>query len=278
MTPTRDLIVLDLECAKSPEACRYCGKSREQHMPGVMVCRTEDALALDPSRSYAALGWNDTPALGLSIGCYWSYARQRLVWFDTPSLEDTVRFLVASEPYMVSFNGIGFDFVVMRGLLRRQAEVLFNGGDPPQQAQAAALHALCDAFKVQAARSYDLLAAIWASDPAGKRVRGVNGLDALCQANGIRGKSLASAAMPGLWQAGAVATVANHCGEDVYATMALFELAIAQGSLARLGAPRVTIPAPPVDLPTCWLEVGRGTTDPAPVAGAVPSTATHSSP
>ena len=267
--PMRDLIVLDLECAHSPDDCRYCGKGRAQHMAGVMVCPTEDPLAPDPAYAYTALGWNNKPALGLSLGAYYSYARRRLVWFDVPTLEDTVRFLVDTQPGLVSFNGIGFDFVVMRGLLRRQAEVLFNTGEPEDHARAAALHALCDAFKEHCARSYDLLATIWASDPASQRVRGVNGLDALCQANGISGKTLASADMPGLWQAGAVATVANHCAADIYMTLELFELAMAQGSLERTGAPRVTLLHPTADLPTAWLPAGLSTPDPVPVAEGV---------
>lgn len=250
--PYSDVIVLDLECAHSPDDCRYCGKAQAAHMPGVMVCQPEDAFTLDHRQSYTPLGWNNKPALGLSIGCYWSYARQRLVWFDTPSLEDTVRALVASEPYIVSFNGIGFDFVVMRGLLRRQAEVLFNTGDPQQQAQAAELHALCDLFKLQVARSYDLLATIWESDPAGKRVRGVNGLDVLCQANGFGGKQGDSAAIPRTWQEGHVAHVVNHCGDDVLLTRDLFELVIAQGYLERIGAPRVTLPRPPQEVLQPW--------------------------
>lgn len=266
--PFSDVIILDLECAHSPDDCRYCGKAREQHMAGVMVCPTEDPFSIDASRYYTALGWNNKPALGLSIGCYWSYARRRLVWFDTPSLEDTVRFLVATEPYMVSFNGIGFDFVVMRGLLRRQAEVLHNTGDPAQQAQAAELHALCDLFKMHCARSYDLLATIWESDPASQRVRGVNGLDALCNANGLGAKLGDSAAIPLAWQQGHVAHVVNHCGDDVLLTRDLLELVIVQGYLERSGAPRVTLPPPPEDVARAvWLH--RGT--PLPVSMEVPS-------
>jgi hypothetical protein len=130
----------------------------------------------------------------------------------------------------------------LRGCVRPRRLVWFDL--PEHHARAAALHALCDAFKAQCADSYDLLATIWASDPASQRVRGVNGLDALCQANGISGKTLASADMPGLWQAGAVATVANHCANDVYATMELFEYVMAQGYVERLGAPRVTLLPP----------------------------------
>ena len=180
-----------------------------------------------------------------------------------------MRFLVDTRPALVSFNGIDFDFVVMRGVLRRQAEVLGTTGDPEQHARAAALHALCDAFKEQCARSYDLLATIWASDPASQRLRGVHGLEALCLANGLTGKPLASADMPGRWQAGAVATVANHCATDVYLTMALFELAMAQGYLERRGAPRVTLLPPPEDLPLAWLPAGLRRLEPAPVAEGV---------
>ena len=141
---------------------------------------------------------------------------------------------------------------------------------PEQHARAAALHALCDLFKMQCAASYDLLATIWASDPAGKRLRGVNGLEALCQANGIGGKPLASADMPGRWQAGAVASVANHCANDIYMTLELFELAMAQGYLERTGAPRVTLLHPTADLPTAWLPAGLGSVEPLPVGEGVP--------
>jgi hypothetical protein len=244
LTP-RDVIILDLETSRSPDDCRLCGKDRTQHMPGVLVCPTPDRLAVDPANVYQPLGWDNKPALGLSLGAYYSYTQQALTLFDVHSLEATLQHFVSTAPFLVSFNGLGFDFVLMRGLLRQEASALFLAGTPEESARARALVTLCDHFKGLCLTSYDLLQAIWDSDPGSRRVRGLNGLDALCDANSIPGKRQDSATIPQHWKEGQIALVANHCMGDVYATKALFEVALSTGSLARHNGTRVVLPRPP---------------------------------
>jgi hypothetical protein len=127
-------------------------------------------------------GWNDKKALDLSIGAYWDYQDGRIHWFDRASLEATMRYLVERQPLMVSFNGIGFDFSLMRALLRQEAETF--EGEAYQD-----MNWLCERFKTLAATSYDILAEIWAVDSEGKFVRGLNSLDAILAANNLGKKT-----------------------------------------------------------------------------------------
>ena len=182
-------------------------------------------------------GWSDKPALGLSIGCYYDYLDGRVHWFDQAFLVRIVQYLVDRQPLMISFNGIGFDFVVMCGLIRRQAdEVEIN--DRAEMTRATELRRLCDLFKTLAANSYDLLAEIWASDPQGKFERGLNSLDAICAANELGEKIGHGAQAPKDWANQEYAKVLNYCQHDVYLTKNLAELvAMQQGKLLRSSGP-----------------------------------------
>ncbi len=174
-------------------------------------------------------GWTNKPALGLSIGCYWDYSDQRIHWFDRESLEATVRLLVARQPLMVSFNGIGFDFPLMRGILRQEVELTMG---------------MCDQFKILAADSYDILLEVWKADPAGRRKRGLNSLDAISQASGLGAKQSHGAQAPKDWKDGKVADVLNYCQDDVYKTKALFELAVDGKPITRGNGEEMLLPDP----------------------------------
>jgi hypothetical protein len=188
-----------------------------------------------------ATGWTDLQALGLSIGALYDYKDGRVWWFDTHTVEETMEWLLARQPLLVSFSGIGFDFALMRAVVRFQE----YGPDDAMTRQTA--DAVCDAFKVFVASSYDLLAEIWAADPDSKFVRGLNSLDALCQANGLGQKTGTGAEAPRLWQAGRIADVLNYFQHDVYVTKALFELALAQqGRLARADGRTITLCVPEI--------------------------------
>ena len=194
------------------------------------------------SASDLPTGWDDKAALGLSIGCYYSYASGRYHWFDRHTLEDTIRRFVDIQPLLVSFNGIAFDFPLMRALLRQEAATPMSmppltSHDACRERKDSLVH-LCDAFKALCATSYDILAEIWASDPNGKFMRGLNSLDAILEANSLERKTGDGVMAPKLWQQGRIADVLNYCQHDVLQTKALFELICrSKGHIQRRNGP-----------------------------------------
>ena len=215
MLEGKNVIVLDLETARSAEDCKHCGKSQDGHH--------EDGTCLDGSHAkvFDPIGWNNRPALGLSIGGYYDYADDRVHWFDDHTLKATMKHLVDRQPLMVGFNSIQFDFTLMRGLLRRRVE---DDDSHPSSLAGITLTKLCDDFKRLAADSYDLLAEIWRADEDGKYERGLNSLDAIAKANGLGGKLSNGAQAPRDWAAGRYADVLNYCQDDILKTRALFEI------------------------------------------------------
>ena len=172
-----------------------------------------------------ATGWKDLAALGLSIGGLYDYQDQRVHWFDQQTLLATVEALVARQPLMISFNGIGFDFALMRALLRQRIR---RGLDYQQ---------VCDQFAALAAQSYDILAEIWAAAPENRYQRG-NSLDALCQHNGLGAKTGHGAQAPRLWHEGRIAEVVNYCAMDIALTRRLAaHIAKNHGHLERRAGP-----------------------------------------
>lgn len=188
--------------------CRPRAILRKKEMTMLYAGQNIVVLDLEVLNSPKIHGWEDKRALGLSIGCYYDYEDGRVTWFDRASLRETVGLLCLREPLMVSFNGIAFDFALMRAILRHEE------GE----------HTLCDDFKVLAKRSYDILAEIWRADPERKFVRGLNSLDAILAANGLAPKTGDGAQAPEWWDAGQRARVMNYCQNDVLQTLALFEL------------------------------------------------------
>jgi hypothetical protein len=223
----KNIVVLDLEILRSADDCLHCGASDQERC----AC-------------YAPIGWDNKALLGLSIGCYWSYLDGALHWFDQENLESTMRFLVETQPLLVSFNGIAFDFPLMRGLLRREADCWAVCGDV---GRGEALTRLCDTFKDQCATSYDILAELWRV--AGRfGSKGLNTLDALCAANGIPRKEMTGVMAPRLWKAGRCAEVIEYNYGDVLRTKRLFEMSVA-GHPIRRSDGNVFVLSPPLNVP-----------------------------
>src|SRR5262245_47047525 len=95
-----NIVVLDLETEHSAEDGRHCGLSREE-------------FHWDTEHVYEAIGWNDHAALGLSIGCYYDYKDGLVHWFDRQTVGIVIEDFLETQPLVVSFNGIGFDFPLM---------------------------------------------------------------------------------------------------------------------------------------------------------------------
>lgn len=81
-------------------------------------------------------------------------------------------------------------------------------------------------------KSLDIAALIWAAAgvPAGEHPKSL-GLDAMCKANGIAGKSGNGADAPQDWQDGKVGRVVDYCLNDVRATMALYHHILLNGTV-----------------------------------------------
>lgn len=229
MLDGQDIIVLDLETLHSADDCRHCYKPFAQHYDSGACSPWAGDKPADSIPQFSALGWNDPPALGLSIGCWWDYQDARLHWFDRPTLVDIMGRCVARPVLMVSFNGIQFDFALMEGLARQEASV------PP---------GLCDRFAALASRSYDLLAAIWERDPVRKFERGLNSLGAIALANGYGSKAMDGATAPRLWAEGQHAEVIAYNVSDVLKTKALFEQILTTGMLLRGDGQPILLPRP----------------------------------
>jgi hypothetical protein len=244
-------IVLDCETRASADDCRYCGHDVDTHRWGVNVSPSTPAPTTLICRHFEKIGWEDKVALGLSIGCYWDYQDGLCHWFDPHTLEATMRLCVAWQPLLGSFNGRQFDFPLMRGLLRRQADAMMQAQEAGEgQLDAEELIALCDAFKVLCATSYDLLAEIWKADPARKFERGLNSLEAIAQASGLGPKLSHGAQAPRDWRNGHIAKVLNYCQSDVYLTKTLFEMVCEDKSIIRGDGLPLLLPRPVFEEPS----------------------------
>ena len=213
----RNVVILDLETRHSAEDCRHCGTPQTHHQPLSSVCIVKSGPDNAPLSQFEKIGWDNHAALGLSIGGYFDYASQRMVWFDEDMLEETVRHFVETKPLIVGFNSIQFDLSLILALLENQAEHLSDY-------ERLQLMDLCASFRHLFSTSYDILAEIWQADPERKFERGLNSLDALARANGLGGKIGHGAQAPRDWQAGRIARVVNYCQDDVLKTVQLFEM------------------------------------------------------
>jgi Predicted 3'-5' exonuclease related to the exonuclease domain of PolB len=228
-----NIMVVDLETERSAEDCRHCGHPEAWH-------HTMDQPSCG---AFAAIGWERKVELGLSIGCFFDYRDMQCHWFDRQTLAGLMLAWVVRQPLLVSFNGIAFDFSLMRGLLRREAETAED------TVSATHLVGYCDRFKTLCATSYDILDAIWQVDPARKFERGLNSLDAISKANGLGAKALDGATAPRLWAQKRYADVLNYCAADVDKTRRLFEHIVETGTILRgdgtpIHLPRPVLPSP----------------------------------
>lgn len=200
----KNIVVLDLETAKSADDCKHCGATARQHtLTTEYHCET-----------FEEIGWDNKAALGLSIGCYFDYRDSHIHWFDIHALEETMQKFVETQPLLVSFNGKSFDFPLMQACLTQIPNYpnwVVDRGILEQNWQD-----LC-------AASYDILAEIWKVDPRSKFTRGLNSLNAISRANGLGDKLSHGAEAPRRWARGEYAHVLNYCQDDVLKTKALFE-------------------------------------------------------
>lgn len=160
-------------------------------------------------------GWRNKVGLGLSIGAWYDYRDGRMHFFDRDSLLTTMQYFVGRQPLMVSFNGLTFDFALMRALLRNVSD--------------ANIDSVCDEFKDLCVRGYDILHEVWRADSENRFAPGLNSLDAICKACGLGEKSGTGTQAPLDWRAGRYAKVINYCSDDVYLTKALFEYVTLRG-------------------------------------------------
>jgi predicted 3'-5' exonuclease similar to PolB exonuclease domain len=209
----RNIVVLDVETLRSAQDCRECFQSQNAHQS-------------ISSHDFAPIGWEDHDALGLSIGCYWDYAIDRIVWFDIPSLPSCLETLLVRNPMLVTFNGLEFDCLLLQAVCEGSDDLL------------------ADWRQYYLRESYDLLDEIWRIDPDRKFAPGLNSLDAIAQATGLGSKLGHGAQAPRDWQEGQIAKVLNYCADDVYKTKALFEMVCAGQPLYRGDGQPIWLPNP----------------------------------
>lgn len=167
--------------------------------------------------------WTNKAGLGISIGGYYDYQSEMIWWFDERTVIDAIELLLIHRPLLVSFNGIAFDFALMRAVVRHTGEPLDDDTEKMLQA-----------FKTWVkAESYDILAEVWRADAEGKYARGLNSLDALARANGLPPKTGNGEEAPIWWREGQHARVLNYCSHDIWLTRQLFELLAETGGVVQ---------------------------------------------
>lgn len=148
-------------------------------------------------------GWQDYIGMGVSVICAYDVTSGRARTFCDDNF-DAWRELCKRSERIVSFNGTQFDNPLL--------EANGLGFDPD--------------------KSLDIAALIWraAGVPEGDHPKGL-GLDALCKANNIPGKTGNAADAPQDWQDGKVGTVIDYCQGDVESTLKLYEEIVMTGNL-----------------------------------------------
>lgn len=227
----KNIVVLDCETARSADDCRHCGRAFEDCHTGNYSRDFSAATLL--GHSFEKIGWDNKIALGLSIACLYRYDKDTYQFIDPHNLEEAMQWLVATQPLIVSFNGLTFDGPLLRAILRNRP---------------VPLHIMCDQFKDLMARGYDLLQEIWKLDSTRRFQRGLNSLVALSLANGFGTKELNGAAAPRLWAQGRYAEVMSYCLSDVWKTRQLFDLVCTGTPLIRGNGSALTLPLPQLSL------------------------------
>jgi hypothetical protein len=136
-------------------------------------------------------GWHDHRNMGISVICAYDMLEGRHRVFLKDNFAEFFE-LMSLRTHLIGFNNIGFD-----------NKVLSHHGTLPLTGY------------------YDILSEIWTTH--GKRFTG-SGLDAVCTANGLGGKSGNGALAPEQWQRGEFGSVIDYCLHDVMLTLKLFEL------------------------------------------------------
>jgi hypothetical protein len=145
-------------------------------------------------------GWHDHANMGISVlgALDWSLDRPRVFCKDN---REEFRSLTTDDSILfVGFNSKRFDAKVVKQSW---------------------------SMEIRAAYHYDILEEIWLAhnldpDKFQPRTHGGFGLDAVCAANGMGGKSGNGALAPVDWQRGKIGAVIDYCLHDVYLTSRLF--------------------------------------------------------
>jgi len=88
MFNNHSVYVFDVECKYSADDCRHCGAQESQHLAAKACMAWGEFRPLETVTQFEPLGWKNKSALGLSIGCAFSYDEQRIIWFDEHTLAD----------------------------------------------------------------------------------------------------------------------------------------------------------------------------------------------
>ena len=173
-----------------------------------------DPALRDPDISYCK-GWDDKAGMGISVITAYDVALHQPRVFMLDNFEDFAR-LIAERDAVVGFNNQRFD-------------------DP-----------LLAANGIDVDVSIDLAALIWraAGIEDGAHPKGL-GLDALCRANGIPGKSGNGADAPFLFQHGYFGELIDYCLTDTLRTLQLYRhLVSAGGCIDPRTGERLTVMVP----------------------------------
>lgn len=152
----------------------------------------------DPGISYCK-GWDDKAGMGISVITAYDVAEARPRVFMLDNLEAFAH-LIAERDAVVGFNNHRFD-------------------DP-----------LLEANGIAVGESIDLAALIWraAGIEDGAHPKGL-GLDALCRANGIPGKSGSGSDAPYWFQLGFYGALVDYCLTDTLRTLQLYRHLVGTG-------------------------------------------------
>jgi uncharacterized protein YprB with RNaseH-like and TPR domain len=205
----KNIVVLDLKTLHSADDCLYCGQPFNFVGPCMKL-------------AHQKIGWDNHKALGLSVGCYFSYETETSTFFTQEDLDEHIEWLLMFEPLLVSFNGIAFDFPLMAAVL---------GEEIPE-------------FTQLYLNSYDILAKIWKVAPTDKFKLGLNSLAALAKANNLPLKEMDGATAPRLWAEGKYEEVKDYNFNDVLRTRLLFEMICNGQPLIRGDGSSVILPVP----------------------------------
>lgn len=229
-----DVVICDAETRYIADDCMHCFRPLDAHFYHELGFRDQRPCSPgNDAQCYTKIGWENKAALGLSIACAYDYRDEALHWVDSHTLAGVMQDWVTRQVIFVGFNSRTFDAALFRAILRHAADAT------PE------VQSLCDAFKLLVnTKGYDLLEACWNADPAGKRIRGINNLDSLCEANGYPRKEMDGALAPVLWRQGRYAEVIAYNVGDVQRTRLLFEQSLRGEPLQRVNGRAVQLAVP----------------------------------
>lgn len=150
--------------------------------------------------------WQDTANMGISVIGTYDYLTNQYQIFLEDNFDEFVA-LARSHSTLVGFNNIKFDNAVL----------IDSGLSMPRSGY------------------YDLLVEIWAGAGLESEFQYPShagyGLDAVCSANGLGGKTGRGDLAPVLWQQGKYGQVINYCLNDVLLTKRLLDLVLKAGRI-----------------------------------------------